>query len=89
MKHVIKISGKIEDFSKTKLQKSVRSSLHAVHCADDASEEIVQKVLTSFAEWLKNKHEVSTLDIRAFVAKELAKYNKDAAVLYKNHRDMW
>jgi transcriptional regulator NrdR family protein len=85
VKHVIKTSGKIEDFSITKLQKSVQASLHAVHSADDATEEVIQKVV----EWLKNKHEVSSLDIRTFVAKELAKYNKDAAVLYKNHRDMW
>jgi transcriptional regulator NrdR family protein len=89
MKHIIKTNGNVEDFSTRKLQKSITHSLYAVHAADEEIETITARVCEAITDWIANKHEVSTKDIRAAVTRELAKYDKDAAVLYKKHKDLW
>lgn len=89
MKHVIKTAGNIQNFSVTKLEKSIASSLVAVHAPSEDIPNITTQVCATVTAWLENKHEVSTIDIRTATAKELAKYNKDAAVLYKKHKDIW
>lgn len=89
MKHIIKMNGTVQDYSSNKLRKSITHSLYAVHVTDDEAASITTEVSAAITNWLANKHEVSTKDIRAAVTRELAKYNKDAAVLYKKHKDLW
>jgi transcriptional regulator NrdR family protein len=89
MKHVIKSTGKVQIYSSTKLQKSIARSLLAVHVAEEDVADITSKVSTAVMAWLDNKYEVSTVDIRTIASRELAKYSKDAAVVYKKHKELW
>ena len=89
MKHIVKSNKRVQDFSMQKLQKSIMYSLQAVHATDEEIEHAVFQVSGAVSSWLDNKHEVTTKDIRTFTTRELAKYNKDAVVLYKKHKDLW
>ena len=89
MKHLIKASGSVQVFSANKLQNSIIASLHAVHKNAADTQEISVKVTQEVVNWLHNKQEVSSVDVRTAAAASLAKYDKDAAVVYKKHKDMW
>jgi transcriptional regulator NrdR family protein len=89
MKHVIKESGLIEVYSATKHRQSIVKSLQAVDAPDAQIDSIAEAVLIAANIWLTNKHEVTYKDIRAFTARQLEKHDKNAAIVYKKHKDIW
>lgn len=89
MIHVIKSSGTSEEYVAAKQQLSIVKSLLAVHEEPGTTERIAAAVMDRVTLWLANKHEVTSLDLRTVSANELAKHNKDAAVVYKKYKDIW
>lgn len=89
MKHVIKNTGKVQSFNSKKLVKSIEHTLLSNHYAPDQAKTIAQKVNQGVVEWMTKKTEVTYKDIRAQAAKQLAKIDKNAAFLYKKHKELW
>ena len=89
MTHVVKASGAIQNYSAEKHRRSIQRSLYAVHVNAAVAHEITDKILHACHSWRENKAEVTTLDLKTFTAKQLTHYDKDAAMVYKKHKDIW
>lgn len=89
MKHIVKRSGKSEDFDERKLYASIYASCLGVHEPVGAAELVADSVCVDMKEWIKPKSEVSSADIRVNAAKYLHQLNEHAAFLYAHHRIMW
>lgn len=89
MKHLRKNNGKVETFNSKKLASSIEKALLSNHYSQAQARQIAQEVTKNVVEWLSQKTEVTHLDIRYQAAKNLNKYDKNAALLYKKHKDLW
>lgn len=87
-KKVVKRKGHSEDFDEKKVYASIywackSSHLEAPHC-----ELIAEKVTERLKQKLSIKREIDSNEIFEFVSNELEKHHKDAAYMYKTHRDV-
>lgn len=84
--HIIKSGGKrpSEDYSKEKLHASLVAACLSVHATIAQSENTAKAVTDSVEDWLQNKPEVTSQDIRNMASQFLNIYNPDAAYIYKN-----
>lgn len=89
MRHIVKNSGYSELYSRDKYKNSILKTLHAVPVGQQQAQVITDAICHATDTWLRNKHEVSSLDIRVFTQKQLAEHNADAALLYKKYGDIW
>lgn len=89
MKHIIKDYGGVELYDPSKLQSSIKRTLISCQVERKMAEEQSKKITDDFSNWLKPKSEITSLDIRSKVANMLIEYNKNAAILYKNHKELW
>jgi hypothetical protein len=85
--HIIKrLSGDVEPYDQRKLYDSIYAACLAVHTPLGEAEVTAAKICEHVLEWLKNKLEVTSLDVRHRTAKHLEVYNPDAAYTYLHHR---
>lgn len=89
MKHIVKRSGKSENFDERKLYASIYAACLGVREPVGAAELLAEQVCKEVIAWLKPKSEVSSNDIRAIAAKSLQQLNEHAAYLYAHHRILW
>lgn len=89
MKHIIKESGGVEPYEPSKLLRSIKRTLISCQVERKKAEEQSKKITDDFSNWLKPKSEITSLDIRSKVTSMLIKYNKNAVILYKNHKELW
>ena len=85
--YVIKRRGKrpTEPYSHSKLHASIVASCLSVHTPEGQAEVVAASVCTATEDWLHDKPEVTSEDIRRKAAAVLAKYHPEAAHLYKHH----
>lgn len=85
--YIIKRRGKrpTEVFSRDKLHASITAACLSVHTPDGQAEATADKVCSAVIDWLGNKPEVTSEDIRRKATTVLAKYHTEAAHLYKHH----
>ena len=83
MRVVVKSNGKIEKFDYKKLQRSL-----IVKSPEGQSNEFVKKTLLEFADWQKNKPEITSDDIRRQASGILQKIHPEAAYIYKNFKSI-
>lgn len=88
MKHIVKRAGHAETYDARKLYASVYSSCLAVRESQQTAEIIADKVCKRFEDWLGQKHEVTSADIRHRAAELIGDFNQDAAWIYKHHRNV-
>lgn len=88
MTHIIKRRGarQYETFSRKKLEKSIVAACLSVHAAEGSAETAATAVGKEVAEWLANRPEVTSEDIRRVAAKALEFHNPDAAYYYAQHK---
>ncbi len=89
MKHIVKRAGHTEEYDNRKLYASIYAAALAVREPAGSAELIAQEVVREVEKWLKNRHEVTSNDLRAQAAKHLHVINPDAAFQYKHHRVIW
>ena len=89
MKHIVKRRGHTEAYDERKLYAAVFSACQSVREPSGSAELIADKVVSDINEWMGNKHEVTSNDIRANAALHLKAYNPDAAYIYLHHRVVW
>lgn len=87
LSYVVKRRGKrpTEAFSREKLHASIIAVCLSVHTPEGQAETSAKAVCDVVMLWLKDKPEVTSEDIRRKAADVLAKYDPEAAHLYKHH----
>lgn len=88
MRKVLKSDGRIEKFNYKKLQKSLEETFRIVKSPDGQSQDFIKKTLLEFAQWQKNKPEITSSDIRIHISKILEKVHPEASYIYKNFKNM-
>ena len=75
-----------EKFSKEKLHASILSACLSVRTPIGQAESIAHSVTGEVSNWLQNKPEVTSQDIRDIASKHLKSHQPDAAYMYEQHR---
>lgn len=89
MKHIVKRAGHTEAYDEKKLYASIYAACLSVREHPGSGELIAQSVVSEFAQWLADKHEVTSNDIRNQAAAHLKVINPDAGHIYLHHRVVW
>ena len=77
-----------EPFNRSKLHDSVYAACLSVQSVDGLASDTAERVCSILTDWLENKPEVTSNDIRRQVTKALEPLHPDAAYLYKHHKQM-
>ncbi|HSW90719.1 MAG TPA: ATP cone domain-containing protein [Candidatus Saccharimonadales bacterium] len=77
-----------ESFDRGKLYESVYAACLSVQSVDGLARDTTECVCNILTDWLENKLEITSSDIRRQVAKALEPLHPDAAYLYKHHKQM-
>ncbi len=86
---IIKRDGKtIEKFSAEKLQSSIEMACLSVRTPVAQAQEIAHTVTQSVIDWLKQRSDVTSDDLRRTATRSLEQQHPEAAYLYKNHHHM-
>lgn len=75
-----------EDFDPRKLHASVLAACLSVRTPEGQADATANAVCDAVVEWLAEKPEVTSDDIRRKATEALASLHPDAAYLYKHHR---
>ena len=86
--HIVKRRGKLEKFDTRKVYASCYAACLTSHIKKQDAEKICEKLSKEIRNWIKDKKKVTSDQIFKEVTKVLRKYNKDAAFMYKTHRDV-
>lgn len=78
----IKDDNQIERFDYDRLHKSILSACLSARQPDGQAESTAKSVCNSVVEWIKQRPEVTSHDIRRIAAKNLETYDPEAAYLY-------
>ena len=74
-----------EAYEPEKLHKSILVTCLSVQTPEGQAEATAKKVVDAVTDWLGDKPEVTSEDIRRKAASVLTKYHPEAAHLYKHH----
>ena len=74
-----------ESFAHEKLHASVVAACLSVRTPEGQAELIADKVCSSVSDWLTDKTEVTSHDIRSITAKHLHTHHPDAAYMYEQY----
>lgn len=87
LSYVVKRQGKrpTEAFERSKLYASIFATCLSVRTPEGQAEATANTVCDGVTEWLADKPEVTSEDIRRKAAEILARYHSEAAHLYKHH----
>jgi transcriptional regulator NrdR family protein len=88
MTEVVKRRGRKEKFDEKKIYGSVYAACHVAHMGERNCESVAAFVTKKVKTELKKKKTVTSKEIAKRVAENLKRKSKDAAFLYKTHRDV-
>lgn len=77
-----------EPFDDEKLHKSIVSACLSSGAPTGYAESIARRVVEEVRQWLEDRPEVTSADIRRVTAKHLRTYHPDASYLYEHHRSI-
>ena len=86
--HIVKRRGQIEKFDHRKVYASCYAACLSSHVEKQEAERISDRVSKEIKRWIKDKDVITSDKIFKEITKVLRKYNKDAAFMYKTHRDI-
>ncbi len=86
--HVVKRRGHKEKFDERKLYGSVYAACTVANMGENSCESVADFVTKKVKAELKSRKVVDSKSIARLVVKHLEKKNKDAAFMYKTHRDV-
>jgi transcriptional regulator NrdR family protein len=75
-----------EPFDRDKLHTSVVAACLSAGAPGGSAESTARRVVDEVVEWLENRPEVTSNDIRRVTAQALRTYHPDASFLYEHHR---
>lgn len=86
--HIVKRKGHKEKFDEKKLYGSVYGACMVSDMGEGKCEEVAGFVTKTVKNKLKKKKEVDSTEISKLAEASLRKKNKEAAFMYKTHRDI-
>lgn len=88
MTDIIKRSGSrpTEHFDIDKLHASIHAACLSVRTPEGEAAEIAHRVSSAVIQWLEDKAEVTSHDLRRVAAASLEAFHPDAAYLYQHHQ---
>lgn len=87
--HVTKKSTNVELFNASKYKKCLGNTFYAAGYSIEQADNNIKETFKALEGWLKNKHEISSLDLYTFTEKYLNKHYKKAALVYKKYKEIW
>lgn len=87
-KRIVKAKKFTEGYNREKLQKSIHAACLSVRELAGSAELTSHHVCSHVENWLNQKYEVTSADIRRVAASVLQKYNPDAAYVYLTHNQL-
>lgn len=75
-----------EKFMRKKLYDSILAACRSVRSPEGQSEITANAVCDDVEDWLRERPEVTSNDIRLIATKSLQRYHPEAAYLYEQHR---
>jgi len=75
-----------EQFSEEKLRASIIAACHSVQTPTGQAEAIADAVTAKVIMWLKDRHEITSNDLRLNAGEHLHAHHPEAAYLYRQYR---
>lgn len=88
MQHVVKRHGRKERFDERKLYGSCYAACMACRIHEKGCEDIASGVTKVVKKWLSKRKAVDSTQILEVAHKELKKLHKEAAYMYRTHREI-
>ncbi len=88
MTHIVKRRGHKEQFDERKVYASVYAACLASHTSQEEAEATANLVSREVKRWLDKRQDITSDQIFKKAGEELKHLNKDAAFMYKTHRDI-
>ena len=88
MTHIVKRRGHLQEFDERKIYGSVYAACLASHTDEEMAEATANLVTKEMKKWVGDKNQVTSQEIFEKVSDELEHLNKEAAFMYKTHRDV-
>ena len=85
---VVNSSGKVEDFSLSKLVDSLIETFEIVQTPEGLSNDLIRQTIKKFHAWQINKAEITTRDIHLQIGKILDGIHPEASYIYKNFKSI-
>ena len=79
-----KTEQKLIKFSRKKLQEEIMREARVLNMHSGSAEMITEKVTEAVEKWAKKRSTITREDLTRVTGKELEKYDKDLAYVYKN-----
>lgn len=86
--HIVKRKGHKQEFDERKVYASVFAACLSAHVLHEEAENISGLVTREVKKWIEDKDEVTSGQLSKQGAEELEHLNKEAAFMYKTHRDI-
>lgn len=88
--HIVKRGSRhhIEHFSPEKLETSILAACLSVRTPEGQAETLAKRIVTHVNDWLEEKAEVTSNDVRRVAGFHLTKYHPEAAYLYEQHTNI-
>lgn len=88
--YIVKSGGLHESelFDPLKLHGSLMSACLAVRALEGEAHMVAQKITEKVIDWLDNKTEVTSDDVRRVAANNLQTYQPEAAYIYETYKDI-
>ena len=74
-----------EPYSSEKLRKTILAACLNIRVPQHSAESAADMVCKDVDNWLKNKQEITTVDIKEKASEFLKKYHSEAAYIYERH----
>lgn len=85
MYRIIKRQNHTEPYQREKLHGSIHAVCLSVRDFVGAAELTAERVCDHVEQWLHDKSEITSADVRRVAANALERYNPSAAILYETH----
>lgn len=88
MTHIVKRKGHKQEFDEKKVYGSIYAACLSTRINKEEAENIAGLVTKEVTKWIDEKEDISSDGIFKKAGEELQGLNKDAAFMYKTHRDI-
>lgn len=89
VRHVIKRRGHEEHYDPQKIEMTCSRACSNAHILREEAQNICFNITQYVTEWVESENrEISSQELFDLVADRLEQYNRDAAFMYRTHRDI-
>lgn len=88
MTHIVKRKGHKQEYDERKVYASIYAACLSAHSEKEEAEATASLVTREVNKWIVDKESVTSDELFKQTGEELMHLNKDAAFMYKTHRDL-